>query len=48
MDRVILDQALLRARWQMLRLGTAGKIGIGLLAFSVVFFIFMSVPRRCR
>jgi len=46
MDRVILDKALLRARWQMLRLGTAGKTGIGLLAFSVVFFIAAVLPRQ--
>lgn len=46
MDRVILNKTLLRARWQMLRLGTAGKIGIGLFAFSAVFFLAAVLPRR--
>ena len=46
MDRDILNNTLLRARWQMLRLGTAGKIGMGLFAFSAVFFLAAVLPRR--
>ncbi len=42
---MILNKALLRARWEMLWLGTAGKIGIGLFVFSAVFFLAAVSPR---
>ena len=35
-------------RWQTTRLGTTGKIGFGLLVFSVVFFFAAVVPRQAE
>ncbi|KIO50480.1 hypothetical protein [Nitrosospira sp. NpAV] len=46
MDRSVLTNALLRVRWQTERLGNAGKIGFGLLVFSVVFFFSAVLPRQ--
>ncbi|BCT66645.1 hypothetical protein [Nitrosospira sp. NRS527] len=48
MDRDLLRNTLLRARWQTARLGTPGKIGFGLMIFSVVFFIVAVLPRRAE
>lgn len=46
MNRAALNKALLRARWQMVRLGTAGKAGIGLFTFAAVFFLAAVLPRQ--
>lgn len=42
----ILSDTLLRIRWQAERLGNAGKIGVGLLVFSAVFFFAAVLPRQ--
>ena len=34
----------LRLRWQMEQLGVPGKIGVGLIIFSAVFFIVAVLP----
>jgi hypothetical protein len=43
-----LSDALLRARWQTERLGTSGKIGLGLIVFSAVFFLVAVLPRQAE
>ena len=48
MDRDFLRNTLLRARWQTAQLGAPGKIGFGLMIFSVVFFIVAVLPRRAE
>lgn len=48
MDRSVLTNTLLRVRWQTERLGSAGKIGFGLLVFSVVFFFSAVLPRQAE
>ena len=48
MDRSFLTNALLQMRWQTARLGTAGKIGFGLLVFSTVFFFSAVAPRHAE
>ncbi|SFW37744.1 hypothetical protein [Nitrosovibrio sp. Nv17] len=48
MDRSVLTRALLRLRWQTERLGGTGKIGFGLLIFSVVFFFAAVLPRHAE
>jgi hypothetical protein len=42
----ILSNALLRMRWETERLGNPGKIGLGLLVFSAVFFVAAVLPRQ--
>lgn len=42
----VLSNTLLRIRWQAERLGNPGKIGVGLLVFSAVFFIAAVLPRQ--
>jgi hypothetical protein len=46
MDRGILKLLLSRSRWQIERLGAAGKAGFGLIIFSVVFFFTAVLPQR--
>ncbi|SEF64362.1 hypothetical protein SAMN05216403_10521 [Nitrosospira multiformis ATCC 25196] len=46
MDLNSLKTVWLRVRWQMERLGPAGKIGFGLLVFSAVFFLVAVLPRQ--
>ncbi len=46
MDLNSLKTVGLRVRWQMERLGPAGKIGFGLLVFSAVFFLVAVLPRQ--
>lgn len=41
-----LSNILLRVRWQAERLGTSGKIGLGLIVFSGVFFLVGVLPRQ--
>lgn len=41
-----LSDTLLRIRWQTERLGTPGKIGLGLIIFSGVFFLIAVLPRQ--
>lgn len=36
----------LRLQWQAARLGLAGKIGIGLLVVSVIFFLAAVIPQK--
>ena len=43
-----LSSILLRVRWQTERLGTPGKIGLGLFFFSVVFFLVAVLPRQAE
>jgi Tfp pilus assembly protein PilO len=43
-----LSSILLRVRWQTERLGTPGKIGLGLFVFSVVFFLVAVSPRQAE
>ena len=46
MDLSFLTNAWLRLRWQGEQLGTPGKIGLGLIIFSAVFFIAAVLPKR--
>lgn len=46
MDRGFLKSAISRANWQATRLGTAGKVGCGLMVFSLVFFFAAVLPQR--
>lgn len=46
MDMSFWTTAGLRLRWQMEQLGVPGKIGVGLIIFSAVFFIVAVLPRR--
>lgn len=39
---------ILRIRWQAEQLGTPGKIGLGLLVFSIVFFVAAVLPRQAE
>lgn len=48
MDLSFLRDALRRMRWQTEQLGTTGKIGIGLLVFSAVFFVAAVLPRQAE
>jgi hypothetical protein len=41
-----LSDVLLRVRWQAERLGIPGKIGLGLIVFSAVFFFVAVLPRQ--
>jgi hypothetical protein len=43
-----LSDALLRIRWQTERLGAPGKIGLGLMVFSAVFFLVAVLPRQAE
>lgn len=43
-----LSNTLLRIRWQAEQLGTPGKIGLGLLVFSAVFFVAAVLPRQAE
>lgn len=43
-----LSNTLLRIRWQAEQLGTPGKIGIGLIIFSAVFFVAAVLPRQAE
>lgn len=43
-----LSRILARARWQAEQLGTPGKIGLGLLVFSVVFYAAAVLPRQAE
>lgn len=46
MARIALGNWLIRARWHVTRLGTAGKIGVGLLALTLVFFVAAALPQE--
>jgi hypothetical protein len=46
MDRGFLKNAISQASWQTTRLGTAGKVGCGLMVFSLVFFFAAVLPQR--
>jgi hypothetical protein len=57
MDPATLKQDLLQARfqavmpqvrWQMARLGNAGKIGIGLLVVAIIFFLLAVLPQETK
>jgi hypothetical protein len=43
-----LSNALLRIRWRTEQLGIPGKIGLGLLVFSIVFFAAAVLPRQAE
>ncbi len=43
-----LSNVLPRIRWQTERLGTPGKIGLGLFVFSAVFFLVAVLPRQAE
>jgi hypothetical protein len=43
-----LSNALLQIRWQTERLGAPGKIGLGLVVFSAVFFLAAVLPRQAE
>ena len=46
MDLNSIKTVWLRVRWQTERLGSAGKLGFGLLVFSAVFFLVAVLPRQ--
>lgn len=46
MARIILGNWLVRARWQVTRLGAAGRAGAGLLVLTLVFFIAAVMPQK--
>lgn len=48
MDLSSLNDAVRRMRWQTEQLGATGKIGIGLIVFSAVFFIAAVLPRQAE
>jgi hypothetical protein len=48
MDRGFLKNAVSRARWQATRIGVAGKIGCGLIVFSIVFFFAAVLPQHAE
>lgn len=41
-----LQQLLLQAQWQVARLGSVGKIGVGLFAAAVVFYLAAVLPQN--
>ena len=45
MDRYALNHLLTEIRWQTLRLGPIGKLGIGLMVLSMVFFLAAIWPQ---
>ncbi len=46
MARFILENWLVRARWQIARLGNIGKAGIGLFVLALVFWFTAVVPQK--
>lgn len=46
MARITLEPWLIRARWHVTRLGTSGKIGVGLLVLTLVFFMAAVLPQK--
>lgn len=48
MARVALGTWLVRVRWQITRLGVAGRAGAGLLVLTLVFFIAAVMPQKER
>lgn len=48
MARIALENWLVRARWQVTRLGTVGRAGAGLLVLTLVFFIAAVMPQKER
>ena len=45
MDRDALNHLLTEIRWQTLQLGSIGKLGIGLMVLSIVFFLAAIWPQ---
>jgi hypothetical protein len=48
MDLSFFQDRLERMRWQTERLGAPGKIGFGLIVFSIVFFVAAVLPRQAE
>ncbi|SDY03813.1 hypothetical protein [Nitrosomonas sp. Nm58] len=46
MDRLTLERLLIQIRWQTTRLSLIGKIGVGLLVLSTVFFWAAVLPQK--
>ncbi len=46
MDRLTLERLLIQIRWQIARLNLIGKIGLGLLILSTVFFWAAVLPQK--
>ncbi|MCO6427334.1 type 4a pilus biogenesis protein PilO [Nitrosomonas communis] len=46
MDRLTLERLLIQIRWQITRLSLIGKIGLGLLVLSTVFFWAAVLPQE--
>ena len=46
MDRLALERLLIQIRWQTTRLSLIGKIGVGLLVLSTVFFWAAVLPQK--
>lgn len=48
MDLSFFQDRMERMRWQTERLGAPGKIGFGLIVFSIVFFVAAVLPRQAE
>lgn len=46
MDRLALKKRLIQIRWQAARLNQIGKVGLGLLVLSIVFFWAAVLPQK--
>lgn len=46
MDRLALERLLIQIRWQASRLTLIGKVGLGLLVLSTVFFLAAVLPQK--